>query len=126
MEESKQPTSSFNYEDLIWQKPGSLSPEFCALLIEKFEEDDRTYPGVTVGGLLPDAKRTLDLQISAVTGWEEEDRQLFRILGQALTEYAEYCRSLHRSLVYEFPNTDTTDAGYKIQKYSNDPEAPGH
>ena len=123
MEESPRPT--FNYEDLIWQKTGSLSPEFCALLIEKFEADERVQPGKTTGGLKPETKRTLDLQISSASGWEEEDAQLFGILGQVLTEYRDYCRSLHPKLDYSFFNTDVTDTGYQIQKYSNDPENPG-
>lgn len=124
MEESKRP--AFNYEDLIWQKPGSLSPEFCALLIQKFEADDRVQPGVTHRGLLPETKRTLDLPISSTSGWEEEDGQLFGVLGQALTEYADYCRSINPKLGYAFPNTDTTDAGYNLQKYDHDQETPGH
>jgi len=124
MEESKQP--AFNYEDLIWQKPGSLSPEFCALIIQKFEEDDRTYPGTTLRGDDTTLKRTRDLSISSLSGWEEVDTQIFEALGPVLAEYGDYCRSLNPELIYMFRNTELADTGYLLQKYDHDPETPGH
>jgi hypothetical protein len=118
--------ANFKLEDLIWTKSNSLSHEFCDLIINKFDSDDRIHPGTVGVGIVEESyKKTTDLNISTNIGWENEDSKLFEILIKEIEEYSKYLKSVDEHLIYEIYNSIITDSGYNVQRYENDPESPG-
>ena len=100
------------FDDLIYIKENALDKEFCQHCIEKFKEDDRKKQGKTGGGLNLDVKRSVDLNISKVDGWEGEDKIFFNSLNEALHEYV----SLESSKMMYLDQAEFRDTGYQIQE----------
>lgn len=95
----------------IWEKQNALSSEFCKETINKFERDLRKAPGQTLGGLDDTVKKSVDLGISGLCGWENIDKVFCESLRESLHEYREYIKQYH---VYF--SVDCTDTGYQIQR----------
>jgi len=98
---------------LIWTKENTLSPEFCQYVIDKFENDDRKYKGITVDGIDEDIKKSSDLGISHLDDWKKEDRVFYNSLNKHIHEYFEHCSSLNY-LTHNYPSV--SDGGYQIQR----------
>lgn len=100
--------------DLIWSKPNALTSDFCSHLIQKFEADSRKHQG-TVGFDRVDRsiKSSMDLKISLLSDWEEEDQIFFKSLSPAIQDYAKYCAEEFNLPVL---SSDTEDSGYQIQR----------
>jgi hypothetical protein len=95
----------------ITEYPNALDEEFCNHLIEKFDKDPRKVDGVVGGGYNPKIKKSVDLHISTIGGYEKEDRVLFESLNPRLEKYLEE----HWGSISHFAK-DITDSGYQIQK----------
>jgi hypothetical protein len=108
-------------KDLIYVKPNVLEKSFCNHLIDKFEKDGRSHPGVidrnsTVD---PSIKKTTDLHISRYPEWKEEDKILYDSLNSNLDDYFFRLVSLNSSL--GLPGEDNyQDTGYMIKRYHPD------
>ena len=104
------------FEDLIYVQDNSLEPDFCKKVIEKFEKDDRKKKGLTGpdGEYKPDIKKSTDLKISGIDGWEEEDDVFFHSLQNGLKNYNDHCNNIHSMLTFVYPNQ--SDTGYNIQR----------
>jgi len=66
------------------------SVEVCQKYIEridKFEKDDRKSQGIVGGGLRPDIKKSTDLSMTHVSGWEDEDRIFYKSLNKNIINY---------------------------------------
>jgi Rps23 Pro-64 3,4-dihydroxylase Tpa1-like proline 4-hydroxylase len=111
--------SENNFNQFIWQKKNCLTPEFCNHLISKFEKDNRSYPGVVGRNLevRPEIKSSLDLNISRLGDWKNEDHILFENLTKSLEEYEEYIQNQfpHTKMTI-FVSSDVDDSGYQIQR----------
>lgn len=65
----------------------ALSPSFCAELINKFNQDANVSPGRIGAGVDTSKKNSIDLHISTLPSWHNENQQLQQILLQALIQY---------------------------------------
>ena len=74
------------FKELIWVKKNSLPKTFCDKVIEKFEKEPRKHDGV-VGSNSPrvdkSMKDTTDINITNISGWEEEDKIFYKALQDA-------------------------------------------
>jgi hypothetical protein len=112
-----------DYTNLIFIQPNSLSREFCQELIDKFEKDERSLQGAMFNGRIdPSVKLTTDLKISGITGWEKEDSIVNKTLSEALAKYVDYTQNKNGTCAF-YGEYGYTDAGYKLQKYSLDPDS---
>ena len=89
----------------------ALKPDFCEKVIEKFNKDDRQQEGVVGGGYRPEIKQSMDLQISHLEDWKEEDDVFFKSLNTSIQTYANYCMEKFNQLV-----PLDIDTGYQIQR----------
>jgi len=103
------------FSELIFTKKNSLPSEFCSHVIDKFEKDERKIQGVTGKGLDLDIKRSHDLRISNLDGWEEEDEVFYNSLVDGVSEYKDKVKSLHPN--FEVPDYGVlSDSGYQMQR----------
>ena len=97
----------------IWTKKNSLSKQFCEDVIYKFERDIRKISGSTLGGFNESVKKSMDLGITQLFGWEEEDKIFYKSLSENLKEYVQY---LKENLYTNLDEFDLIDTGYQIQR----------
>jgi hypothetical protein len=76
--------------DIVYVEDDVLDPKFCESLIKKFEADDRKNPGVTMDGLLPDVKDSVDLDISRLYEWNADCEKLDSLLVKQLEKYEKF------------------------------------
>tara|TARA_R100000458_G_C8215981_1_gene201922 strand:+ start:315 stop:905 length:591 start_codon:yes stop_codon:yes gene_type:complete len=109
--------SDYNFADLIWVKPKSLSPSFCKKLIKKFDEEPDKYDGcVGFDRVDKTVKDTKDYVIPHQgSSWKEEDTTLYNALKKGLSEYQTYLYNI--SPAFKLGNINLIDGGYKLQRY---------
>ncbi len=96
----------------IWEKQNALTNQFCKNVIYKFERDLRKAKGQTLSGFNDSVKKSDDIAITRVPGWEEEDKTFYQSLNESLCEYREYLsNNLHSCIDYHL-----NDTGYQIQR----------
>jgi hypothetical protein len=102
----------------IWIKDGVLPATFCKQAIKKFDADERKRPGHTGLGYRPETKRSIDLQISTLPEWKEEDAKFFTLLSKYIPQYQAYANKVvnGEADVSIFGSSDVKDGGYQIQK----------
>jgi|TARA_R100000005_G_scaffold95350_1_gene76520 hypothetical protein len=100
-----------NLDELIYIRRGELDKDFCSHCIEKFEDDDRKYQGFTLGGMNLSVKRSTDLYITTIDGWEEEDKIFYKSLNNNLEYYKEFIDDSFSPL-----SVSTEDRGYQMQR----------
>ena len=111
---------NYNLSDFIHVEYNTLSEEFCNRLIGKFETDDRKHQGKFGSGencvVNVDIKDSIDLMISGLDDWKEEDKVLF----DSVNKYSQKYRNKNILGDIEIPILlDTmSDTGYQIQKTS--------
>lgn len=103
----------------IWEKHNSLTPEFCEHLIKKFDTDDRSGPGL-IGKLKKvdsTIKLSLDLGISHLDDWKEEDNILYKSLNESIDEYKSHLENQFPNVIIDlYGSTAINDSGYQIQR----------
>ncbi len=106
-----------SFSDFIYIADGALEPEFCKNVIEKFEKDDDKSPGVMgrreESRVDTSIKDSIDLMISDLSRWKEEDDVFFSSLNEHHTLYLKNgkWRETHYPGVGEL-----SDSGYQIQR----------
>ncbi len=94
----------------IFEQLNSLSQDFCADVIQRFENaKDEQYEG-RIGQLADknsSIKKSTDLVVSGKEHWKDVDRALFRSLGLAIKEFRE---------TYPYFKGPFKDMGYGIQR----------
>lgn len=93
----------------------SLDPDFCCSLINKFEKDTRKSPGKTGNGVNEDLKKSVDLYISDLEEYKEEDKVLFESLAKGLEKYR-----FEKLLPIDYDFFEVNDSGYQIQRTDPD------
>ena len=94
----------------IFQKLNSLSEDFCADIIQRFEHAvEEQYEGRIGQSADKDSsiKKSTDLVVSGKDHWKDVDRTLFHALGSAVQEFRE---------AYTFFKGPFKDMGYGIQR----------
>ena len=90
----------------------TLTADFCQSVIQKFEADDRTEPGKTGDGLVPDVKQSQDLHITHLIDWKELDDVFYETL-------VKYTRSFYSNDFFKDSGSDY-DQGFQIQRTTTD------
>ena len=94
----------------VFEKRNALGRDICGEMIERFERNrDEQYPG-RIGQTMQlddSIKRSTDLVISGKQHWHDLDRELFRSLNRALSEFKQY---------YPFFAGPFKDNGYALQR----------
>ncbi len=110
---AKQPLQTINEikpNSFIFEQLNSLSQDFCADVIQRFENaKDEQYEG-RIGQLADknsSIKKSTDLVVSGKEHWKDVDRALFRSLGLAIKEFRE---------AYPYFKGPFKDMGYGIQR----------
>jgi hypothetical protein len=94
----------------VFEKQDALAQDICAEMIARFERySDEQYPGRIGQTMQHDdsIKRSTDLVISGKQHWQDLDRELFRSLSRALSEFKQY---------YPFFAGPFKDNGYALQR----------
>jgi len=94
----------------VFEQARALPRDVCAEMIARFEKcRDEQYPGRIGQNMDYDdsVKRSTDLALSGKPHWRDLDRELFRSLNRALSEFKQY---------YPFFAGPFKDNGYVIQR----------
>jgi hypothetical protein len=94
----------------IFEMRSALALDICREMIERFERcSDEQYPGRIGQTAQQDTsiKRSTDLVLSGKQHWRDLDRELFRSLNRAMTQFRQS---------YPFFNGPFKDMGYAIQR----------
>lgn len=102
--------------DCIFLKREALSKDVCNMIIDRYERDNRRYPGVTGAGLNEKIKKTTDLLISNEEDWQDVDQILYDALNNALQEYCDVL--LEKRFNVHHVLQEAFDTGFMIQKYN--------
>jgi hypothetical protein len=94
----------------VFEKPQSLTQEFCADIIKRFEQDKNGQYKGRIGQLANEddsIKKSTDLVVSGKKHWKDVDKALFQSLGRAILEFRE---------TYAFFKGPFKDMGYGVQR----------
>ncbi|MFK7814855.1 MAG: 2OG-Fe(II) oxygenase [Gammaproteobacteria bacterium] len=109
----KKPLQTINEvkpNSFVFEKPNSLSKEFCEDVISRFESDEEGQYKGRVGQLANEdnsIKKSTDLVVSGKEHWKDIDKALFQSLGRAILEFRE---------TYPFFKGPFKDMGYGVQR----------
>ena len=104
-----------NLDDLVYVMKNQLDEDFCKHCIKKFNNDKNQYQGRVGRGIDLDLKQSMDLFISRLDDWMEEDDVFFKSLSKNLTKYKEWAPEPYGHQSQDYHAEDT---GYQIQKTS--------
>jgi hypothetical protein len=104
----------------IWTSENSISEDFCASVIQKFETDDRSHSGLVGTHRQTDSnvKQSTDLEISQYSDWKDEDEVFFKSLQKGIELYREHLNTHVPNVgsVDVFFADKVYDSGYQIQR----------
>ena len=111
---------NYNLSDFIHVEYNTLSEEFCNSVIGKFETDNRKQQGTLGSGknstVNVDIKDSIDLMISGLDDWKEEDEILFNSVNKYSQKYRN--KNLLEDIKIPILLDTMSDTGYQIQKTS--------
>ena len=111
---------NYNLSDFIHVEYNTLSEEFCNSVIGKFETDNRKQQGTLGSGknsiVNVDIKDSIDLMISGLDDWKEEDEVLFNSVNKYSQKYRN--KNLLEDIKIPILLDTMSDTGYQIQKTS--------
>ena len=101
--------------EYIYIRDNALSGDFCKHLINKFEQDKRSEPGMIAtsnleGVVDKSVKDSQDLQISQLSDWRDEDKGICEGLKPHLYHYQ------NKMEFSPFMVQSRMDSGYQIQR----------
>ena len=97
-----------------------LTEEFCKSVCQKLDRDPRKKLGVFGKDKKsdPNFKSSLDLKISTLSEWEQEDEIFFLTIGQFLKQYRKDIQnSTNGKFFYGHPEDHFSDTGYFVKVY---------
>ena len=112
----------------IWVTENLLSTRQCNSVIKKYEQNKKqAKQGVTGGGVQLHIKNSKDIVFDQATGWERQDKQFHKIVGNMLDGYVEHLKQagdfpyfttgeIFNCLPYGISTGNYTDTGYQMQK----------
>ena len=109
-----------NLSDFIYVVDDVLTEDFCNHLIERFENDSRIEFGM-IGDeehkrVDRSIKDSMDLHISSLDDWKDEDKVLFEALNKHIKIYLQQTDFLNDPNGISFEQLN--DTGYQIQRTS--------
>ena len=103
--------------DFVYIQKNELNKSFCEHVIDKFEKDDRKSQGIVGGGLRTDIKKSTDLSMTHVSGWEYEDKVFYQSLNKNIINYEKTRGKMyHKFILEEGGEQRVEDSGYQIQR----------
>lgn len=103
-------------DELIYFEQNSLTREFCNHVIDKFRTSKHRRKGITGGGYTPETKLSIDLSLSGVSGWEEEDKIFSEALFGTTRRYKEYLNGILPGMGNCLSGDGVYDTGYQLQE----------
>jgi hypothetical protein len=97
-------------KSFVFEKNHALDPQFCASVIERFEQNTQDQYQGRIGQQISedtDIKRSTDLVVSGKSHWQDVDRALFKSLGVAIREFRQQ---------FTYFNGPFKDMGYGLQR----------
>jgi hypothetical protein len=94
----------------VFEKNHALDPQFCASVIERFEQNTQDQYQGRIGQQISedtDITRSTDLVVSGKSHWQDVDRALFKSLGVAIREFRQQ---------FTYFNGPFKDMGYGLQR----------
>lgn len=102
--------------DFIGVYPGLLAPERCREIVERFDASGLAVPGRVGGGVLPELKRSRDIQLNQHADWQAVEKELNTAMFRALLAYVrEYPYALIAPLLLQRQLPDGS-----ISRYGHD------
>ena len=106
------------FNDLIYEVPNQLSPEFCNRLIKKYENNvEHTGAGLAGHGVQLDVKQSEDLSIRTLDEFKVEREVLCFAVRKMLQRYANYLGDIYEGYRQTF-YSNFGDSGVQIQRTS--------
>jgi len=113
--------------DLLYINDNALDEEFCKLIIDKFEKDDRKYQGTlfTERGTIVDLddKTSTELKIANIPGWEDISDKIRLIVKRNIdmyfSEFVDFLRNTHdlNEVDIKFVMDNTFSPGFEFTDY---------
>lgn len=104
---------SVDAADFIGVYPGLLDGARCRAIIGQFDASRDTLPGRVGGGVLPELKHSLDIQLDRHPVWRDVERELNTAMFRALLQYVrEYPYAMIAPLLMERRKSDGSKARY--------------
>lgn len=95
-------------DDFIEVYPLALPVAACTQLTRRFEQGGEHVPGRVGGGVIPELKRSRDLQVSGKQGWRDAEQLLNDAMLAALLKYLrKYPYALIAPLMLQIPDADS-------------------
>lgn len=106
----------------IVEYQNSLTPEFCEIIISKFQKS-KIKPGHTLGGYTPSVKNTLDYPVLYDNiEWKNENEILYQALSEGLNKYLKQVQTITypdgSTVNLNNLNMLTDDSMFNIQVYN--------
>lgn len=102
--------------DFIGVYPGLLTPERCREIVERFDASGLAVPGRVGGGVMPELKRSRDIQLNQHADWQAVEKELNTAMFRALLAYVrEYPYALIAPLLLQRQLPDGS-----ISRYGHD------
>ena len=115
--------SNISFNTFIKVYDNTLTEQFCKNVCEKLDNDDRKKLGVfnKYKETDPNFKTSLDLHISRLPEWKEEDDVFFTTISQFLKQYREDIQtSTNGKFFYGDGDDYFSDTGYQVKVYKPD------
>ena len=101
--------------DCLYELNDNIPTAFCQDIIQRFDLDTRTKPGMTLNGYVPQIKDTVDLMISELPDWKDVVSRLDVALRDGYKKYIQ-----HLNTLFPIPIDDLLETcwhrGLQIQK----------
>ena len=114
---------NISFSTFIKVYDNTLTEQFCKEVCEKLDNDDRKKLGVFNRNKEtdPNFKTSLDLHISRLPEWKEEDDVFFTTISQFLKQYREDIQtSTNGKFFYGDGDDYFSDTGYQVKVYKPD------
>jgi len=122
-------------ERYILEIPNLVPKVFCDHLIKKFENDPRKQRGgigpVNAKVVNENLKKSVDLHISSLSGWEKEDQILYKYIKKAIKKYISALKDNFKdknndSMFDDILSSNFYDSGFDIQRVDRGPGYSWH
>lgn len=95
-------------DDFIEVYPDTLPGDVCAQWLQRFESGAEHCPGRVGGGVIPELKRSRDLQITGKPAWRAVEEQLNAAMFSGLLQYLrKYPYTLIAPLMLQIPDPES-------------------
>tara|TARA_B100000902_G_scaffold399411_1_gene470114 strand:- start:2137 stop:2754 length:618 start_codon:yes stop_codon:yes gene_type:complete len=102
--------------ELIYVNPNALDEEVCNTIIERFKKDKRKMQGITSSGKVElKYKKSIDLAITGIDGWQDIDAILYNSLNENVVKYATKLKNIIDIPLWNMRTMQ--DDGYNVKEY---------